>query len=92
MCGSDIVPSNVAALLADLAELSPETLLADGWDAALIGTADRKGHLLAVYDREKIHQMLVADGLTHEEAHEYVDINVCGAWVGDGTPIFIEKI
>ena len=33
-----------------------------------------------------------AEDMSHEEAQEYFDFNVIGAWVGEGTPIFIEVI
>ena len=29
------------------------------------------------------------DGMSEEEAYEYYNFNMLGAWVGDGTPAFI---
>ena len=46
---------------------------------------------LAVYDRQKCIEILMErDGMTDEEAVEYFDYNVTGAWVGENTPIFFE--
>ena len=32
------------------------------------------------------------EGWTHEEAVEWMDFNVVGAWVGETTPIFVHEI
>lgn len=67
-----------------------EVLFADGFDEALIGTARKiSGNLIAVYDREKCLEVLSRD-MSPEEAEEYFSFNVEGAWVGEGTPIFIQ--
>mgnify|MGYP001460319539 FL=1 len=66
-------------------------LLADGFDAALIGTGERCGQpTLAVYDREKCIEILQGQGMSYDEAQEYFDFNVVGAWVGEQTPIFVD--
>jgi len=69
-----------------------ELLLADGFDAALIGTGERCGQpTIAVYDREKCIEVLEKrDGMTQEEANEFFEFNVMGAWVGEQTPIFVD--
>jgi hypothetical protein len=74
-----------------LAEIDEEILMADGFDEALVGYAQRCGQpALAVYDRNKCVDLLVQrDGMTHEEAEEYFEFNVVGAWVGDRTPLFL---
>jgi hypothetical protein len=76
-----------------LAEEAPEALLADGFDTALIGVARRCGQpTLAVYDYELGLQVLMErDGMTREEAIEYMEFNVVGAWVGEHTPIWLER-
>lgn len=66
-------------------------LLADGFDAALIGTGERCGQpTLAVYDRKKCIEILQGQGMSYDEAQEYFDFNVVGAWVGEQTPIFVD--
>ncbi len=41
------------------------------------------------YDRSRIIQRHVDDGMTEEEANEFFEFNQIGAWVGDTTPCFI---
>ena len=65
-------------------------LLADGFEEALIGTARRlNGPLLAVYDRTRCIEVLARD-MSYEEAEEFFEFNVAGAWLGEGTPMFID--
>jgi hypothetical protein len=68
-------------------------LKADGFDEAVIGTADvwRDGtrEAVLVYSVEKIIEILEKDGMTEEEAIEYISFNVEGAYVGPKTPVFM---
>ena len=71
-----------------------EALLCDGFDDAIIGVAERinLGPVVA-YDVDKIVKILIKrDGMTEEEALEYYYYNVQGAWMGEGTPVFITKL
>lgn len=74
-----------------LAEIDEEILLADGFEDALLGYMERAGGMLcAAYDRDKCIQILVdRDGMTEEEAEEYFEFNVVGAYVGEKTPAFV---
>ena len=67
-------------------------LLADGFNEAFVGTAHRSGmdQPVAAYDREKCIEILMRDGGTRNDAEEFFEYNVAGAWVGEQTPIFIE--
>ena len=68
-----------------------EVYLLDGFEAALMGIATRFGGLaVAAYDLNKCIHILIDQGMTYEEAAEYFEFNVIGAWVGEGTPIFVE--
>lgn len=75
-------------------ELNPQCLSADGFDEAIVGIAERCGQpALLVYDRQKCIKILVdRDGMTEEEAVEYFDFNVSGAWVGEHTPIWMDTL
>ena len=68
-----------------------DILLADGFEDAFVGIAERCGSQpVAVYDYEKAVQVMVQrDGATEEEAREYLDFNVLGGYVGEQTPWFI---
>jgi hypothetical protein len=66
---------------------------ADGFDGAILGICEfwgMDGRTNAVlYDRDKCIDILVKrDGMSHEEAEEYFDFNVAGAYVGPFTPVF----
>lgn len=65
-------------------------LLADGFESAFIGVAYQFNTPFAVYDREKCIEVLMKD-MTHEEAEEYFQYNVQGAYVGENTPAFLIK-
>jgi hypothetical protein len=70
-----------------------EMIKIDGFDHCIVGIAERCGESpLLVYDREKIVESLIVQGLTFEEAQEYVDFNISGAWMGEGTPLIMESI
>ncbi len=73
-----------------LEDENPDALLADGFEDAVIGrTANHHHPVVAVYDLAKCVQILVDSGMTDEEAEEYLDFNVLGAYVGDNGPLFV---
>lgn len=76
-------------ILEVLAAYNPQIITWDGFDAAIIGIADRCGQpALVIYDYEKMVRILVKrDGMTDEEAREYIDFNFTGGWAGEHTPI-----
>jgi len=65
-------------------------LLADGFEEALVGFGYRFSHPVAIYDYNRCIEVLMnRDGMTDEEAIEFFDFNVSGAYVGESTPVFI---
>ena len=68
-------------------------LKADGYDAAIMGLVQRCGQeAVVLYDTDKILGILVyRDGMTYDEAVEFFEFNILGAWVGDQTPAFFSK-
>jgi hypothetical protein len=77
--------------LEELTENDPEIIFWDGFDAAIIGVGKRCGIPdVLIYDYEKMVEILVNDGGSPEEAMEYLDFNVVGAYVGEHTPITIQ--
>ena len=76
----------------DLSEYNEEMLFADGFDDALIGVCFKFGNVgCAAYNLERCYQILMEknDEMTYEDAVEYMDYNVLGAYVGEHTPVFI---
>jgi hypothetical protein len=70
-----------------IAEVNPEAMFADGLDDAIIGY-DAMGTV--VYDYDKCTRIFVErDGMTNEEAFEFMEFNVVGSYVGDFTPVFV---
>jgi hypothetical protein len=86
---NDDIRARICAIL-DPSEDAP--LCADGFDEAILGVARRAGKLLGVvYDKDRCIDLLCKD-MNYEEALEYFDYNIAGAWVGPLTPLFLEKI
>ena len=74
-------------------ETEDSLLTADGLDAAIVGVARRCGQPnIVVYSIPKAIEVLVARGMTEEEAAEYLEFNSIGAWVGDQTPAWMTPI
>jgi hypothetical protein len=67
-------------------------LLADGFEDAFVGIGRQFGKPFAVYDRFECIEILIKEGMSEEEAEEYFQYNTEGAWVGDQTPIFLERV
>lgn len=77
----------------ELAELYPEALLADGFEAAMIGMTVNHHHPnVVVYDYQKCVEILASQGMTAEDAEEYLSFNTLGAYVGKNGPLFLERI
>jgi hypothetical protein len=75
-----------------IAEQNPNAKTADGFDDCIIGIANRYGmEPVLAYSRPAVIKVLMErDELSHDEAQEHFDVNIIGAWVGDGTPIFVD--
>jgi hypothetical protein len=74
-----------------IAEHNPNALLINGFDDALIGYVvcyDEKPLTLAFYDAEMCIEVLMEDDMTEDEALEYFDYNIIGAYMGVNTPVF----
>lgn len=77
-------------LFDDLAEENPEALLADGFEACLLGyTCNHHHPVVAVYDLGLCVRKLMDDGLSEDEAVEYLSFNTLGAYVGVNGPLFV---
>ena len=73
-----------------ISDINPEALFADGFDAAIIGY---DANCTVVYDYDKCMKILMErDGMTKQDAHEHMEFNVVGAYVGEFTPIFVHRL
>lgn len=77
-----------------LKEADLTLLLMDGFDEAFIGYTTRINEpVVAVYDYDKMVEVLMfRDGLSADDAGEYIEYNCQGAWVGEQTPYIVRKL
>ena len=73
--------------------MAEDIMFANGFEDAFLGIGQQFTAHFAVYDHGKCVQVLMErDGMTEEEAEEFMDFNVTGAWVGKGTPVFLRPM
>jgi hypothetical protein len=74
-----------------LADENPDALWPDGFEGAYIGPARRCGQptLGAFSYSQAIEILMNRDGMSCEDALEWMEFNVVGAWMGEHTPIWI---
>lgn len=66
-------------------------LLADGLESAFMGIGRQFTHPVAIYSYKKTIKILMRDHkMDREQAVEYFDYNIAGAFVGDQTPVFLQ--
>lgn len=68
-----------------------EITLADGFADAFLGIGRQFGKPIAVYSRSKCIEILMRD-MDEEQAEEYFEFNMAGAWIGESTPIYLEEL
>ena len=76
----------------ELAEhFGDDLLFADNFDNAIIGVSmGISCGTKVVYDAEEMAKTLVvSEGITEQEAWEYLEFNTFNAYVGENTPIFV---
>lgn len=65
-----------------------ELLTADGFDEAVIGVDTHTDRV--IYSLRRCREILMSQGMSYEEALEYLDFNVVDAYVGKQTPIWCQ--
>lgn len=65
-------------------------LLADGLEPAFMAIGRQFHYPVAIYSHKKTIKILMKQGMSREEAIEYFDYNIAGAFVGDQTPVFLQ--
>ena len=65
----------------------------DGHDNAILGPAyvwvGQGRHEVMVYDAEVIRANLMRGGMDSDEAREFIEYNIEGAYVGEDTPVLV---
>lgn len=63
------------------------------FDAAIVGTIERFGMpTIVCYDYARVLSILVRQGMSYEDAVEWYDFNIIGAWMGEETPCFLHRV
>jgi len=66
-------------------------LFADGHDDAILGLVEvEAGRVVVAYSIKMILQGLINKGLTWEDASNYFEFNIRGAYCGPGTPVYVQ--
>jgi hypothetical protein len=74
-----------------LEKIDPELLYADGFDDCILGMTFRDSTPVVLYSSSRIIQSLSKD-MPEEEAIEYFEFNINGAYVGERTPMYVETL
>ena len=61
-------------------------MIATGFDDAVIGVDEFSMRI--IYSMQKCIDILMQEGMSEEDAEDYFDYNVAGAYIGDKTPIW----
>ena len=77
----------------EITDINPEAMLADGFDEAILGMCVQFGsEPVVAYDFNKCVEIVMErDGMEREEAIDFINFNVVGAYVGLSTPVFIMR-
>jgi len=88
------VSADQQELLDRISEINEEALKPDGFESCVVGMLRRfNDDPLVLVDANKcIRVLMERDGMDEEEAREFFEFNTIGAWVGPGTPAFVEDL
>ena len=65
----------------------------DSFDEAIVGIVQRIDRDPVVcYSVDKIIKVLTESGMDDDEAYEYYEYNILGAYMGETTPMFLDPI
>ncbi len=71
-------------------EFAEDAVVFEGCDEAIVGYASRINlEPVVVYSYNSLVAVFVKQGMSEDEAIEWVDYNIVGAWVGERTPIIL---
>jgi hypothetical protein len=87
MCFSFVHTGGIYILKNKLVALDPELLFADGYDDCIIGMTFRAEVPVVIYSADRMIEKLAKD-MSYEEAQEFFDFNVEGAYMGERTPVY----
>lgn len=82
--------NNAKEIIIELYAQSDDVLFADGFDDAIIGFDPNLWKV--VYSRYKVIRIIFenSQGMTEQEAIEFAEYNIFGAYMGKKTPVWAE--
>jgi hypothetical protein len=75
-----------------LAEDYPDLMRMDGFDDAILGVVERIVLQTVCYYLNKVIEILMKQGMDEQDAWDWYQFNMLGAWVGEATPVFLERL
>lgn len=75
-----------------LADVHPELIILEPpeLDAAILGLVERCGsEPVLCYSRRKLIECFEKQGMSTEDAEEWIDFNIVGAYLGETTPMIL---
>ena len=76
--------------LSNIAEINGiDIMFIDGHDNAIVGLGRQFNKNAVIYSKNQIIKNLCSE-MTEEEAEEFYEFNIAGAYVGESTPIVLE--
>ena len=75
-------------MLEEIIEKYGSVLIADGFDDAILGVSSQGGQV--IYSIQKCIDILIAEGMSEEDAIEHFYFNVECAYVGEDTPLWCD--
>jgi len=82
------------AILDELGEEDVIFFEPPGMDAAIVGLScyQPRRDVCVVYDYQKLVTYFRDQGMSREDAEEWLSFNTLGAWLGERTPIVINRV
>lgn len=73
--------------------MSTDVYKFDGLDDAIIGIGSQSGNYpRLVYSYDKLVAKFMAEGMTEDEAEDYIDFNIVNVHIGEATPIIMHEM
>ena len=75
-------------LIEFMKDLNPEALKVDGFDDCICGIVHTFHGAVFVYNVGAMISQMMWQGMTEDDAYEYFDYNIIGAYMGEFTPVY----
>jgi hypothetical protein len=83
----------IKAFLDLISEFDQDALYPTTHEDAIVGVVERfgMGPVIVLDKRKIIRTLMQRDGMTEEQAQEFFEFNIIGAWMGEGTPAYMTR-